>query len=68
MPNPSEVRSELVRAAQKRSEGDRLLREGEADLKRLVPLARQLGIPMAEIARLAGISRPWAYEILKGSE
>jgi hypothetical protein len=64
-----DLRSELLEVGDKRREGERLRAEASEQLSELVPLAFEAGVPIAEIGRLAGLSRQGVYNLLdrKGS-
>jgi hypothetical protein len=68
MAEPEALRAEL------RAEGDRLRAAQEADadahavIARLLPAALEAGLSKREIARLAGVSRPWMDKVLRRHE
>lgn len=72
MDNADEIRRALVELARDRHETvlryidvrDEL-RSHRNELARLIPAAREAGLTMVEIARLAGVTRQTVYDLLK---
>lgn len=58
-----DVRDELQATGNKRRNAERELAETTETLHTLIPDAVVAGIPIAEIARLAGVSRQTVYTI-----
>jgi DNA-binding phage protein len=59
-----ELRQRLQETGQRRSEAIRVRDEAAAVFAELVPKAQAAGIPLAEIARLTGLSRQGVYDLL----
>lgn len=54
----------LRRAAKRRERADRARSEATTDLRRLAREAQEAGVPIARIAREAGLSRQGVYDLL----
>jgi hypothetical protein len=62
-----ELRAELQQLGTRRREALRARKETSERLKILIPLARDAGVPVTEIADLTGLSRVGVYEFLNAS-
>jgi len=63
--NAEQVRKELSRLAQVRAGLEADLDRARDDSASLLRQARKAGVPMSQAARLLGLSRVSAYELLK---
>jgi DNA invertase Pin-like site-specific DNA recombinase len=54
----------IRRAAKKRERADRARREATAELRDRIREAQAAGVPIAQIAREAGLSRQGVYDLL----
>jgi DNA-binding phage protein len=63
-----DIRAKLRTIGKRRAKVARERSEVAADTTRAVRAAREAGIPVAEIARLAGLSREAAYKVLRRAE
>jgi transcriptional regulator of acetoin/glycerol metabolism len=59
-----ELRRRLGVVAERRAEAERTQVKATEDLKRLIPKAREAGIPMTEIAQLVGMQRESLYQFM----
>jgi hypothetical protein len=59
------ARRRIAATVRKREEARQAWREATRDLERYCREARGLGVPVTEIAQLAGISRQAVYDLLK---
>lgn len=64
--NTNQIRAELEGIAKIVQGLEAELAVGRKDRVKLVDAAKAAGLPMTEVARLAGVSRVAAYEMLKG--
>jgi hypothetical protein len=62
-----ELRAELQQLGKRRREALRVRKETSERLKVLIPLARDAGVPVTEIAHLTGLTRVGVYEFLNAS-
>jgi hypothetical protein len=58
------IRDQLAEQGSKRRRSKRLRVEAHTELEKLVPAAHAAGIPIAEIGKLADLSRPAVYALL----
>lgn len=58
------LRGDLLEAAYRRATGETVRDAAMRDLRELIPRAHRDGMPVAEIARLAGVTRQTVYTIL----
>lgn len=65
MDEADDTRQRLREAAQRRRDAKATWSTATDDLTRGVTAARDAGVPIAEVARLAGISRQAVYDILR---
>jgi hypothetical protein len=64
-----EALAEALRASrERRKRADAERRAAAAELRKLVRRGVKLGMPVAELARLAGVSRETAHEALRGGK
>lgn len=61
---PDEIRQRLQDAARRREQADRDHREATDDLRRWLERARETNISHTEAAKLAGLSRNGAYDLM----
>lgn len=62
-----ELRAELQQLGKRRREALRVRKETSERLKVLIPLARDAGVAVTEIAHLTGLTRVGVYEFLNAS-
>lgn len=60
----TDYREELRKAAARRIDARRAVEEATIGLADQAIRAREAGVPMTEIARLAGLSRPATYNLI----
>lgn len=62
--DPDDARQALTRIGERRAAGERIRAEAMLDLARWAPAAQAAGVSVAEIARLAGVTRVTVYATL----
>jgi len=65
MTTADDARQRLRDAAERRNAAKAEWDQATADLARWIAAARDAGVPITEVARLAGISRQAVYDVLR---